>query len=229
MTSQTSTGALSPLVGRGSLSRILGLPEWLRSALFLQSSGGRLGWRRVLAGAAFVVAGTAVSLARTSGPGALNTTWIEDAGNFLQDGLHQSLLTTITTQMNGYYDVVPRAITAFSVAFPVAWAPGVMSACAAAGFARAACFSARRGHGRAGTDESALLDRCRRPGCAPPACAERWARAARDCRKTRASGARRPWARRNGRSECTIGGGTGGIGARGHFVVGRGRQQLLAF
>jgi len=135
MTSQTSTGALAPLVGRGSLSRILGLPEWLRSALFLQSSGGRLGWRRVLAGAAFVVAGTAVSLARTSGPGALNTTWIEDAGNFLQDGLHQSLLTTITTQMNGYYDVVPRAITAIAVAFPVAWAPGIMSACAAAEYA----------------------------------------------------------------------------------------------
>ena len=135
MTSQTSTGALAPLAGRGSLSLILGLPEWLRSALFRQSSSGRLGWRRVLAGAAFVVAGAVASLARTSGPGALNTTWIEDAGNFLQDGLHQSVLTTLTTQMNGYYDVVPRAITAIAVAFPVAWAPGIMSACAATEYA----------------------------------------------------------------------------------------------
>ena len=94
--------------GGGSLSRLSGLPEWLRSNLFRQSPGGRLTWRQVLAGVLFVVAGAAVSLARTSGPGALNSTWIEDAGNFLQDALHQSVLTTLTTQMNGYYDVVPR-------------------------------------------------------------------------------------------------------------------------
>ncbi len=95
----------------------------------------RLTWRRVLAGVLFVVAGAAVSLTRTSGPGALNSTWIEDAGNFLQDGLNHSVLTTLTTQMNGYYDVVPRAITAVAVAFPVAWAPGIMSAAAAAEYA----------------------------------------------------------------------------------------------
>jgi hypothetical protein len=45
------------------------------------------------------------------------------------------VLTTLTTQMNGYYDVVPRAITAVAVAFPVAWAPGIMSAAAAAEYA----------------------------------------------------------------------------------------------
>ena len=81
------------------------------------------------------MAGAAASLARTSGPGALNTTWIEDAGNFLQDGLNQSVLTTLTTQMNGYYDVVPRLFTAVAVAFPVSWAPGIMSAAAAAQYA----------------------------------------------------------------------------------------------
>jgi hypothetical protein len=134
MTWQTKPDALSPLAG-GRLSRLSGLPEWLRSNLFRQSSGARLTWRRVLAGVLFVIAGAAVSLARTSGPGALNSTWIEDAGNFLQDALNQPVLTTLTTQVNGYYLVVPRAITAAAVAFPITWAPGIMSAAAAAEYA----------------------------------------------------------------------------------------------
>ncbi len=132
MTWQTKADAPSPLAGGGALSWLSGLPEWLRSNLFRQSSGARLTWRRVLAGVLFVVAGAAVSLARTSGPGALNTTWIEDAGNFLQDALNQPVLTTLTSPVNGYYEVVPRAVTAVAVAFPVAWAPGIMSAVAAA-------------------------------------------------------------------------------------------------
>jgi energy-converting hydrogenase Eha subunit E len=135
MTWQTKTDALTPPAGGISLSRLSGLPEWLRSNLFVQADRKRLTWRRVLAGVLFVVAGAAVSLTRTSGPGALNSIWIEDAGNFLQDALHNSVLTTLTTQMNGYYDVVPRAVTAVAVAFPVAWAPGIMSAAAAAQYA----------------------------------------------------------------------------------------------
>ena len=99
MTWQTKTDALAPHAGGVSLSRLSGLPEWLRSNLFLQADRGRLTWRHILAGVLFVAAGAAVSLARTAGPGALNSTWIEDAGNFLQDGLHQSVLTTLTTQM----------------------------------------------------------------------------------------------------------------------------------
>jgi hypothetical protein len=94
-----------------------------------------MGWRQVLGAIVLVVVGAAISLARTSGPGALNTTWIEDANNFLQDALHQSVMTTLTTQMNGYYDVVPRAITAIAVAFPLTWAPGIMSAFAALQYA----------------------------------------------------------------------------------------------
>jgi hypothetical protein len=135
MTWQTRTDALAPPAGSGSLSRLSDLPEWLRSHLFLQAADGRLTWRHVLGGVLFVVAGAAVSLTRTSGPGALNSIWIEDAGNFLQDGLHQSVLTTLTTQMNGYYDVVPRLFTAVAVAFPIGWAPGIMSAAAAAEYA----------------------------------------------------------------------------------------------
>jgi energy-converting hydrogenase Eha subunit E len=135
MTWQTKTDPLAPLGGVGALSRLSGLPEWLRSNLFRQSSGGRLTWRRVLAGVLFAIAAAAASLARTSGPGALNSTWIEDAGNFLQDALNQPVLTTLTTQINGYYEVVPRVISAIAVTFPVAWAPGIMSAAAAAEYA----------------------------------------------------------------------------------------------
>jgi hypothetical protein len=134
MTWPTKAAAPSPLAS-GGRSRLAGLPEWLRVNLFPQPARASLTWRRVLAGVLFVIAGAAASLARTSGPGALNSTWIEDAGNFLQDALNQSVLTTLTTQVNGYYLVVPRAITAVAVAFPVTWAPGIMSACAAAEYA----------------------------------------------------------------------------------------------
>ena len=136
MSSQTKAGVL-PLVGsRGLsvLSLLSRLSSWLRSALFAQSSEG-LTWRKFLAGVLFVIAGAAASLARTSGPGALNTTWIEDAGNLLTDALNHSVLTTLTTPINGYYLTVPRLATALAVVFPVAWAPAVMSILAAAQYA----------------------------------------------------------------------------------------------
>ncbi|MGH3207476.1 MAG: hypothetical protein ACRDNO_06930 [Trebonia sp.] len=135
MTWQTKTDALTPPAGGISLSRLYGLPAWLRSNLFMQADRGRLTWRKVLAGVLFVAAGAAVSLARTSGPGALNSTWIEDAGNLLTDALNHSVLTTLTTQINGYYLTVPRLATAVAAAFPVAWAPGIMSILAAAQYA----------------------------------------------------------------------------------------------
>jgi hypothetical protein len=116
-------------------ARLARIGEWLRSALFLPPVARTVGWRQVVGGAVFVVIGAAVSLARTSGPGALNTIWIEDAGNFLQDALHESVMTTLTTQMNGYYDLVPRAVTTIAVTFPLTWVPGIMSACAAIGYA----------------------------------------------------------------------------------------------
>jgi hypothetical protein len=125
-------------VGTGTPRRSLLLPRiaaWLRSALFRETTARPLGWRQVLAAVVFVVVGATVSLARTSGPGALNTTWIEDANNFLQDALHQSVMTTLTTQMNGYYDVVPRALTAIAVTFPLNWVPGIMSVFAAVEYA----------------------------------------------------------------------------------------------
>jgi hypothetical protein len=118
--------------------------EALRGALFRRTATSgqeshRVTWRQVLGAVAFVLAGAVLSLARTRGPGALNSVWIEDAGNFLNDALHRSVLTTLTTQMNGYYNVVPRAVTAVAVAAGgVKGAPAIMAAGAAlqyAGFA----------------------------------------------------------------------------------------------
>src|SRR3984885_4618993 len=65
------------------------LAKRLRSALFRPAVDRHIGWRHVLGAAAFLVAGSAVALARTEGPGALNTTWIEAASIFLQARVHQ--------------------------------------------------------------------------------------------------------------------------------------------
>jgi len=111
--------------------RLPAIAGWLRSALFRPVISQPLGWRQVLGGAALVAVAAAVSLARTEGPGALNTIWIEDAAIFLQDALHNSVMTTLTTPNNGYFNTVPRAVTAIAVLFPLAWVPGIMSACAA--------------------------------------------------------------------------------------------------
>jgi hypothetical protein len=121
--------------GRVARRRMASLRAWLRSALFRPTAGGPISVEKVLLGLAFLVAGAAISLARTGGPGALNTTWIEDAGNFLNDALHESVMNTVTTQMNGYYDVVPRIFTAIAVVFPLRWAPAVMSVFAAGQYA----------------------------------------------------------------------------------------------
>ena len=133
----TTDGVAFPAATAGGSpqpTRLAGIAEWLRSALFLPPLARTVSWRQVVGGAVFVVVGAAVSLARTSGPGALNTIWIEDANNFLQDALHESVMTTLTTQMNGYYDVVPRAVTAIAITFPLVAVPGIMSACAAIGY-----------------------------------------------------------------------------------------------
>jgi hypothetical protein len=127
------TGAA--FVGRGPRQRLAEARDWLRSALFRPTAGGPIGWRKLLGGVAFVCVGAAVSLARTSGPGALNTIWIEDARIFLDQALHRSVLSTITTQWDGYYNVVPRAFTAIAVLFPLNWAPAVMSTFAALQYA----------------------------------------------------------------------------------------------
>jgi hypothetical protein len=109
--------------------------DWLRSELFLPTASGRVGWRKILLATACVIAGAAVSLARTRGPGALNTTWIEDGKFLLNQALSHPWTVCVTTPISGYYQVPARLITEIAVQFPVKWAPAVMSAGAAAEYA----------------------------------------------------------------------------------------------
>lgn len=128
-------GAMEGSAGRHLPRRLAAAQAWLQSALFRRTAPGPVGWRKVLGGAAFIVAGAAISLARTGGAGALNTIWIEDAKVFLDQALHEPVLKTITSEYNGYYLVEPRVASAIAVAFPLRWAPAVMSAFAAMGYA----------------------------------------------------------------------------------------------
>ena len=132
-TAQEDTAAA--VAARSRPRSLASLRDWLRSALFRPTANGPLGWRKVLAGTAFIVVGAAISLARTRGAGALNTIWIEDANPFLNSALHDSVRSTVTTPLNGYYNIMPRALTAVAVLFPLSMVPAVMSIFAAMQYA----------------------------------------------------------------------------------------------
>lgn len=129
---RTGTGAPAAGASAGYFraGRAAAIATWLRARLFIPTTG-RVGWRQFTGGAVFLVAGAAASLARTGGPGALNTIWIEDATNLLTDALNRPVMTALTTQINGYYETVPRLVTAFAMLFPLENVPGIMSASAA--------------------------------------------------------------------------------------------------
>lgn len=107
--------------------------EWLRANLFLRTASGPVGWRKILLAFGFVIAGTAISLSRTVGPGgSLDTIWIEDAKYLLNQALNGPLWKTFTLPISSYYQEPARLATAIAVQFPLAWAPGVMATLAAA-------------------------------------------------------------------------------------------------
>ena len=137
---QAEAGAVASPVAMGKgkkprRDRLSALAEWLRANLFLPATGS-VGWRQVAGALGFLVVGAAVSLARTGGPGALNTIWIEDARNALNDALNQPTLAALTAPMNGYYVTIPRVVAVIASAlFPLKFVPGIMSAAAALQYA----------------------------------------------------------------------------------------------
>ena len=109
--------------------------HWLRSDLFLRTPSGPVGWRKILLAIACVLGGAAVSLSRTVGAGSLNTIWIEDAKNLLDQSLNSSFWTTLKSPISGYYQEPARIITELAVQFPLRWVPGIMSSVAALEYA----------------------------------------------------------------------------------------------
>ncbi|WP_203910294.1 hypothetical protein [Rhizocola hellebori] len=78
-----------------------------------------------------VVAAAALSLARSPRPGALNTIWIEDAHNFLNDALTDGFKNNLFKSLNGYYHFGPRLIAELVSLAPVRWSAALISIAAA--------------------------------------------------------------------------------------------------
>jgi hypothetical protein len=125
-------GAQHRAGGRGRVDRLLG---WLRANVFRPTPSGPVGWRKILLAGCCVVAGVAISLSRTVGPGSLNTIWIEDAKYLLNEALNQPFLTTVRDPISGYYQVPARVFTKIATEFPLSWAPGIMAIFAALQYA----------------------------------------------------------------------------------------------
>jgi hypothetical protein len=91
--------------------------------------GGRV---RVLAiGGALLVGGTALSLLRQPGPGALDTVWAEDGTIFLADALRYSTAEALGTSYAGYYHLVPRLLAEVATLVPLSWAAAALAVSAA--------------------------------------------------------------------------------------------------
>lgn len=107
------------------------------STLFPLDAAGKIGWRRIALGVAFVALTAVASLARQSGPGALNSIWAEDGITFYQPTFHQDVLQALFTPNNGYLQLLPRIIIPVVALFPISWAAGLMAVAGA--LASSAC------------------------------------------------------------------------------------------
>lgn len=104
-----------------------GLRARAGALLFPAAPDGGIGRWPVVFGVAFVLLTAAVSLARQSGPGALDSIWAEDGLTFYQATFHQNLLRALFTPNNGYLQLAPRILIALIALFPVSWAAALMA------------------------------------------------------------------------------------------------------
>jgi len=79
------------------------------------------------AGFLFIAAMALLSLARQSGPGALNSIWAEDGNVFYQSTFHQGFVTQLFAPYNGYLELVPRLLIQVVALFPVASAAAAIA------------------------------------------------------------------------------------------------------
>lgn len=119
--------ATAPAAARAQtpLKRLAG---WARNLeLFTQRPPAPVTARKVAMAVVAVLLGTAASLARTRGPGALNSIWAEDGHDFLADAVNKTVVGAFKHPFNGYWHFGPRLLAEIASWFPIEWAPGVMS------------------------------------------------------------------------------------------------------
>lgn len=100
----------------------------LRQGLFVPSSSTPVTTFKVGLAIAALGLGTLLSVVRTTGPGALDTTMMEDASVFLSDALHKGLIEAVTTSYAGFFHLVPRLLGQVAALFPADWAAAVLAA-----------------------------------------------------------------------------------------------------
>lgn len=105
--------------------------ERLAESLFPTAPPRPVDRRRVALAVGAVLAGTALGLTRTPGPGAFNTIWAEDGNEFLTDALNLRTHETLFKGLNGYFVLVPRLLAEPTTVLPLEWAPVVLSTGAA--------------------------------------------------------------------------------------------------
>ena len=99
----------------------------LRQGLFVPSSSAPVTAFKVGLAIAALALGTLLSVVRTTGPGALNTTMMEDASVFLSEALHKGFIEAVTTSYAGFYHLVPRILGEVAALFPADWAATVLA------------------------------------------------------------------------------------------------------
>jgi hypothetical protein len=99
----------------------------LARRLFPADAPRRVTRRGALLAVAGILAGVITSLARTGGHGPFDSIWAEDGSGLLYDALNLSTLDAVTKGLNGYFVVLARVIAEPTSAFPLTWAPAIMS------------------------------------------------------------------------------------------------------
>lgn len=115
-------------------AKVSGRRAWRRlvASLFPEPGLAPATRRRVLFAVVSLLAGAALSLSRTRGPGALDSTWIEDGKRFLTGALNNPFPGPIFEGFNGYFHVGPRILAEIAVLFPIRWTAPVLTLLAVA-------------------------------------------------------------------------------------------------
>lgn len=112
------------------LRRLRGRARVALAALFATQPGRPIGWPAITLACAAVLLGTALSLLRQPGAGALDTIWAEDGRIFLSEAVGHGPQAFVTSYA-GYYHAIPRLLAALAALVPADAAAAVLAVAAA--------------------------------------------------------------------------------------------------